>query len=287
MASYKGAPIPILGGVRGVSSGRKAWLCDVWGVLHDGVTAFPSAIDACRRFRNGGGKVVLISNSPKPFFAVAEHLRSLKVPDDCFDALVTSGDAARVLLAARREPCVFHVGPERDASFFDGLDIKLGPPPEATLIVCTGFFDEEHETAEDYDKLFTAFAARRIPMLCANPDLMVERGARLLPCAGALGERYAALGQTVIQAGKPFQPIYEVALGQLGDIISRAEILAIGDGVDTDVKGAYAHGIDPIYIASHVHLGNAANHPLTTDTLAKLFEDRPFRPIAAMSRLGW
>ncbi|MGA7324508.1 MAG: TIGR01459 family HAD-type hydrolase [Rhodomicrobium sp.] len=287
MASFEGAPIPILVGVRGVNSGRKAWLCDVWGVLHDGVTAFPSAIDACRRFKNGGGKVVLISNSPKPSFAVAEHLRSLKVPDDCFDALVTSGDAARMLLAARCEPSVFHIGPERDAGFFDGLDVKLGPAGEATLIVCTGFFDEEHETAEDYNEMFSAFAARGVPMLCANPDLVVERGTRLLPCAGALAERYAALGQAVIQAGKPFQPIYELALGQLAADVSLAEVLAIGDGIDTDIKGACLQGIDAIYVASHVHLGNTATRSLTGDTLATLFQNRPFRPIAAMSRLGW
>jgi HAD superfamily hydrolase (TIGR01459 family) len=282
------AAIPIFESVAGLSADRKAWFCDVWGVLHEGVAAFPQAIEACRIFRQQGGEIVLISNSPRPSGPVLEHLAQAGVPRDCFDALVTSGDVTRDFLETYAGAPVFHLGPERDKVFFDGLAVNLAPAARASVVVCTGFFDEDHETPEDYDGMLAAFATRGAPMICANPDLYVERGSKLLPCAGLLAERYAALGQTVLQAGKPYAPIYDMAMQKLSKPLQRRDLLAIGDGVDTDIKGAYEQGIDAIYIASRVHIKDAAGPgAIGEEALERLFAGRPFRPCGAMLRLAW
>ncbi len=280
--------IPILAGVAEMSENRDAWLCDVWGVLHDGVAVFAPALDACRAFRERGGEVILVSNSPRPSPSVRRHLASLGVPGQCFDALVTSGDVTRNCVQAYGGRPVFHLGPERDKSLFSGLNVAFAPAAEAEALVCTGFFDEEREAAGDYDGLLGAFAARGVPMICANPDLYVEHGSRLLPCAGLLAERYAALGQTVIQAGKPHRPIYDLTIGKLSHPHAPGRMLAIGDGIDTDIKGACALGIDAIYIASRVFRGDAGDGgPLDQPELEDLLAGRPFRPAAAMSQLRW
>ncbi len=285
--TYERAAIPILSGVAKFSENRKAWFCDVWGVLHDGLSAFAPAVEACRIFRKRGGEVILISNSPRPSTPVLDHMASLGVPPDCFDALVTSGDVTRTFIQAYLGEPLFHLGPERDGPLFEGLTVKFAPPAEAQVIVCTGFFHEEWEVPEDYDGLLTAFAARGVPMICANPDLYVERGSRLLPCSGLLAERYAALGQTVIQAGKPYPPIYEAAMRELSRPLPENQILAIGDGISTDIKGASAQGIDSIYIASRVHMGDAQHGGADRELFDRLFAGRPFRPAAAMYQLRW
>lgn len=283
-----GVEIPILDGVAEISQNRKAWLCDVWGVLHDGLTAFPSAIEACRRFRGCGGEVILISNSPRTSAAVLDHLHSVGVPDSCFSALVTSGDVTRNYVAAYSSEPLFHIGPDRDRCLFEGLNVQFAPAAKAAAIVCTGFFDEDNEVPEDYDGMLASFAARGAPMICANPDLVVERGSKLMPCSGLLAERYGALGQTVIQAGKPYRPIYEAAMRKLSRPLPSSELLAIGDGVDTDIRGASGQGINSIYIASRVNMGDAVEAAkLSGQLLGRLFAERPFRPAAALPQLRW
>lgn len=280
--------ISVLTTISDVSVGRSAWFCDVWGVLHDGITVFQSAVEACRTFRLQGGQVILVSNSPRPAPGVLHLLDSIGVPRDCFDALVTSGDVTRSLVASHLDKPMFHLGPERDKSFFDGLAVTFVPPGQADIVVCTGFFDEERETPEDYDPMLATFATRHATMICANPDLYVERGDRLLPCAGLLAARYAALGEAVIQAGKPYRPIYDLAVQQLKSPVSHADILAIGDGIDTDIRGASAFGIDAIYIASRVHVSKDSDRlQLETKMLDEAFLERPFRPSGAMAKLVW
>ena len=287
MSEEKGA-IPILTGVAAISENRKAWLCDVWGVLHDGVDVFAPALEACRAFKARGGEVILISNSPRPSPSVRRHLTSLGVPEDCFNAIATSGDVTRNCVEAYAGRPVFHLGPERDKVLFSGLNVAFAPAAEAVALVCTGFFDEEREMPGDYDGMLTAFAARNVPMICANPDLYVEHGSKLLPCAGLLAERYAALGQTVIQAGKPYRPIYDLAMSKISRTHAPGELLAIGDGIDTDIKGASALGIDSIYIASRVFRGDKGHRdPLDEPELERLLAGRPFRPAAAMPQLRW
>jgi HAD superfamily hydrolase (TIGR01459 family) len=257
-------------------------------VLHDGVSAFPEAIRACRAFRGQGGTIVLISNSPHPSRGVLTHLKRTGFPGDCFDSLVTSGDVTRQFVEAFSGDLMFHIGPERDKLLFEGLNVKFGPRGEAKSCVCTGFFNEDVETAEEYDPLLASLAERGVPMICANPDLYVERGSKLLPCAGLLAVRYAALGQTVFQAGKPYDPIYEAALGQIQKPLAKHDILAIGDGIDTDIRGAASQGIDSIYVASKVHLPEGQMEaPLDSGLLDRLFAGRPFGPLAAMAKLAW
>jgi len=281
------APIPILTGLAEIAASRKAWFCDVWGVLHDGLTAFPSAVEACRAFKRRGGEIVLVSNSPRPHPPVLDHLRAAGVPDDCYDALVTSGDVTRGFIEAYSGEPLFHLGPERDTCLFDGLNVEFTTAANAAVVVCTGFFDEDNETPEDYAPMLASLAARGVPMICANPDLVVERGSKLLPCSGLLAQRYAALGQTVIQAGKPYAPIYKAAMRKLSRPLPQSALLAIGDGIHTDIEGACAQDIDAIYIASRVNLGDAAEGGLTQPMLDGLFAGKPFRPAAAMLQLRW
>ena len=287
MTSPGFVPIAILSSIAALSAGRKAWICDVWGVLHDGAVAFEPAIAACRQFRKSGGEIVLVSNSPRPSADVVAHLAALGISRDCFDAIVTSGDVTRTLVRAYAGEPVLHIGPERDLSFFEGLGVQFVPPADAKVCVCTGFFDEDRDVVEDYDGLLRPLADHSVPMICANPDLHVERGDKLLPCAGLLAARYESFGQTVLQAGKPYAPIYEAAFAKVGRSIGKDAMLAIGDGVDTDIKGAAAQGISSVYIASRVFMKDGGAHALEPSDLEALFARKPFRPSAAMPYLTW
>ncbi len=280
-------PIPILNGLAEIAAGRKAWFCDVWGVLHDGLKPFQSAIDACRAFMRQGGEVVLVSNSPRTSPPVAAHLANVGVPRDSYTTLVTSGDVTRGFVETYATEPMFHLGPDRDKCLFEGLKLQFVSARSAKVAVCTGFFDEDQETVEDYEPMLTSLAARKVPMICANPDLIVERGPRIIPCAGLLAKRYVELGQTVIQAGKPYAPIYEAAQRKLSRPMPKSAILAIGDGTGTDIQGAAAQGIDAIYVASRVNMRDIDERGLTRESLDALFASKPFRPVAAMAQLRW
>jgi HAD superfamily hydrolase (TIGR01459 family) len=184
---------------------------------------------------------------------------------------------------------MFHLGPERDKSIFDGLDLPFVPASEARLLICTGLYNDETESPEDYRDMLAGFAERGVPMICGNPDRMVEKGDKLIPCAGALAELYETLGQNVIYAGKPYRPIYDLALARVAAISGRApdlkHILAIGDGIHTDIAGAGAAGIDSVYVESAVHL--QGREELTQGALRSLFRDTPRKPIAAIRHLVW
>ncbi|WP_173932509.1 TIGR01459 family HAD-type hydrolase [Chelativorans sp. Marseille-P2723] len=231
-------------------------LCDVWGVVHNGISAFPAAVKALQRMREKGKAVVLITNAPRLRDAVEEQLQRLGVPQDSYHRVVTSGDVTQELVreGPRR---LFHIGPERDLSFFDGLDVELVEEFEADGVVCTGLEDDETETPEDYADLLRRLRARNLPFICANPDIVVERGDKLIFCAGALAREYSLLGGRTLIAGKPHRPIYDAALASaeevLGRPVAQEKVLAIGDGILTDVKGAAALGIDVLYVTEGVH----------------------------------
>lgn len=231
--------------------------CDVWGVIHNGVGAYPAACAALEAFRKSGGTVILVSNAPRPNPSVMPQLRTLGVPDTAWDAIVTSGDVARRLIADRAGEKLYFIGAERDHHLFAGLDAPQAGIDEAGYIVCTGFADDETETVDDYHERLRALAARKLLLLCANPDLVVERGHKMIPCAGAIAERYAALGGEVTQTGKPFRPIYETALAKAAEIrgkpVPASRILAIGDAIRTDVAGAVGIGIDVLFVMRGIH----------------------------------
>jgi HAD superfamily hydrolase (TIGR01459 family) len=235
----------------------RALLCDVWGVVHDGTRAHLPATDALTSFRDGGGRVILITNAPRPKADVVEMLDRFGVPRESYDDVITSGDTARSLLAERPGVRLYHLGPDRDLPIYFGLKVEFADKDDCELISCTGLFDDEKETPDDYLESFAAWQARGVPMLCVNPDIVVERGDRLVWCAGALAERYREQNGETIIVGKPYAPIYRVALDRLsalaGHPVDKASVLAIGDGIDTDIRGAVGQGIDVVFVTGGIH----------------------------------
>jgi HAD superfamily hydrolase (TIGR01459 family) len=230
-------------------------LCDVWGVLHNGIAPFPHAGKALAEARTDGTTVVLITNSPRPNDSVAIQLDGIGVPREAWDRIVTSGDVTRGLIR-QGPPNVYFLGPDRDLNLLDGTEAFAVKEKDAEAIVCTGFFNDETETPEDYRDLLTRFADRNVPMICANPDLIVERGERLIPCAGAMAAFYEQLGGETRIAGKPHRPIYGEALRQATQLrgpFDPARVVAVGDGMPTDVRGAINEGLDLLYISAGIH----------------------------------
>ncbi len=230
-------------------------LCDVWGVLHNGVEAFREAGLALADARQRGATVVLITNSPRPHPGVIVQIRGLGVPDAAYDRIVTSGDVTRALIQAGPKK-IFFIGAERDLPLIEGLGVEMVSAADADIIVCAGFFDDETETPEDYRATLAPLARRGVPFICANPDLVVERGHKLIPCAGAIAEVYTALGGEARIAGKPHRPIYRAAIGEARAArgpFEASRVLAIGDGMPTDVRGAQEFGIDLLYIGAGIH----------------------------------
>jgi HAD superfamily hydrolase (TIGR01459 family) len=246
-------------GLNDIAGDYDALLCDVWGVLHNGVRAFPNAVDALQKFRQGGGRVVLVTNAPRPSLPIRLQLKSLGVPDDAYDALVTSGDVTRTVIAAWPGVKVLHVGHERDLSFYEGLDAKLVSEAEAELISCTGLFDDNVETPENYRELFGRLVKRRLPMICANPDIVVERGDRLIYCGGALARLYSEMGGEAILVGKPHAPIYAAAKKRFSEFGAR-RILAVGDGLPTDIRGAVENGVPVLFVTGGIHAADFGPH---------------------------
>lgn len=281
------APIPLLSSIAPLAGDAAAWLVDIWGVIHNGVRPFDAACAACVRLREAGGIVVLVSNSPRPNAAVARQLDAIGVPRQAWDAIVTSGDVARTLIGAYAGRALFHIGPERDLPIFEGLAVTRVPLASAEAVVCTGLFDDEREGPNDYAETLAQCAARGLPMICANPDIMVERGGRMIYCAGALAEAYAALGGVVEFAGKPYLPIYRLTLETLQRLqpgtADKARLFAIGDGIRTDIAGAAAAGLRSVFVASGVHVKGG----LTAEAIAELFPPGTPRPVAAMPQLAW
>ena len=271
-------------------SGRyAAILCDVWGVLHNGVEHFGQAAAALAAARDRGLAVVLITNAPRPHEGVEAQLASLAVPEAAWDCVVTSGDVTRELVSAgpRR---IFHLGPERDLSLYDGLDIEIVEEFEADSVVCTGLFDDEIETPDDYAEMLRRLRARNLPMVCANPDIVVERGDRVVWCGGALARDYGLLGGRTLVAGKPHAPIYAAALKAAGEVLGREvrreEALAVGDGMLTDIKGAHDNGINALYVSGGIHSRDYGHPDDPEPEKLQAFLDRHgFSPVATMPKL--
>lgn len=237
-------------------------LCDLWGCLHNGVTPFPAAVTALEAFRDAGKTVVLLTNSPRPAPSVKTQLDEIGVAPDLYAGIVASGDAARAAMASGAYgQNVYHIGPDRDAGFFAGVetedfyqgtDVKRVPLDQAEGMVCTGLVDDSTQTPEDYRALFLEAKSRGLKMLCANPDIVVDRGDQRIYCAGALAEAYRDMGGEAHYFGKPHPPIYELAFNRLTQItqriVDKSEILCIGDGITTDIKGAQGEDLDSLFV---------------------------------------
>jgi HAD superfamily hydrolase (TIGR01459 family) len=243
--------------LRDLVDGKDVLLSDIWGVVHNGLVSFPQACDALLSFRKQGGTVILITNAPRPADSVQRQLRKLGVADDVYDAIVSSGDLTRHFVADHPGRKVFWLGPERDNSIYRGLDPALSPLEQADYIDCTGLLDDETETPEDYRGMMLQARERNLTLICANPDIVVERGDRLIYCAGAIAELYRELGGEVIFYGKPHRPIYEraiqLAAERKGQAPALNRVLAIGDSVRTDLAGAHGFGIDCLFVTRGIH----------------------------------
>lgn len=279
---------PVLGGFGIIAPNYKLLLSDVWGVVHNGVAAYPAACEALKTARANGATVILISNAPRPGVVVAKQIAKWGVPADCYDTIVASGDVARTELEFHPEAKLFHLGPARDLPNYDGLPNKLVGEGECDIAVVTGPFNDEVEVAEDYRAMLEKLIKRDVLMLCANPDLVVERGDKLIVCAGALAQLYEQMGGKAIYAGKPYAPIYDqvvaVAEKMRGEKIRKEEMLAIGDGARTDLKGAALQGIDCLFITGGIH---AEDFSEEKNRAGEIFAEQAAWPVGMMHRLKW
>ena len=234
-----------------------AILSDVWGVVHNGVVAHAEAVEALRRFRQAGGRVVLITNAPRAVAPIVDMLDRLHVPRDAYDAVITSGEMTRAMIAPYRGKIIHHIGPPTiDDSIYDGLGVIRGPAEEAEAVVVTDL-DTDDDTPDMYEARIAVWLRRKLPLICANPDRVVEHGGRIIYCGGALADLYEAHGGRIRMAGKPYRQIYDEAL-RLADTaagrpLERSRILAIGDSVRTDAIGAANAGLDLLFITGSIH----------------------------------
>ena len=275
--------------LRDLVGGVDVLLSDIWGVVHNGLVAFPEACQALHGFRAQGGTVILITNAPRPADSVQRQLRKLGVADDTYDAIVSSGDLTRHFVADHPGQKMFWLGPERDHSIYRGLDPVLAPLEQADYIVCTGLFDDETESAETYRAMLLKARERKLTLVCANPDIVVERGDRLIYCAGAIAELYLELGGEVIFYGKPHLPIYQRAIAlagtRRGQAIELGRVLAIGDSVRTDLAGARGFGVDCLFVTRGIHAEDFEGVDQLDPVSVKELFGHP--PRALMRELRW
>jgi HAD superfamily hydrolase (TIGR01459 family) len=287
-----------IAGLGEIADRYDAILCDVWGVLHNGREAFRPASDALTAFRRRGGVVVLITNAPRPSAPIQAQAVKLGVSPDAFDAVVTSGDVTVALISERKGEPVHHVGPPRDLSLFEAAALSTGVKPvlapleEAKYVLCTGLFHDDVETPADYEERLRAMAARGLPFICANPDLIIHRGSDLVYCAGALAQRYEELGGAAIYAGKPHPPVYRAALAAAeaarGRPIEPSRVLAIGDAMRTDIAGAARQNFDALFISAGIHHDevHGGGPRVEADRLTELFQREELWPVATARSLG-
>lgn len=284
---------PEITGLRSIIARYDLILCDLWGVMHNGINAIPGANDAVTRARATGATVMMISNAPRPGPVVARQIEGYGVPKSAYDDVVASGDVTREELIARPGAKVFHLGPQRDLPNYEGLDLTLVDFDSADLIVCSGPFNDAGDQPEQYRELLTRAKARGLTLICANPDIVVERGDRLVWCAGALAAIYDEIGGKTIYAGKPHPQIYEIALKRTaklrGKEVDAKRVLAVGDGLRTDILGAVRNGFDSLFIARGIHAADLAGEDGAHDAakLAKAFADIGATPTGVMREFIW
>lgn len=283
---------PILTEARDLLTDYDVIFCDVWGVVHNGRTAYVDGCAALTRFRKQGGTVILVSNAPRTAKSVAGILDEKGVPTDCWDAIVSSGDLALAHASAEAFEAVHHIGPDRDLDLFDAALVTRVPLADAEAVLCTGLIHDRTETAEHYRPLLLEARGAGLPFICANPDLVVDVGGDLLPCAGSIAAVYEELGGEVYWAGKPFAPAYEAAAQKAARLrtppIDKDRILAIGDAVRTDIAGANAFGIDAMFIGQGIHRDTVmSDGAIAPGALEELFAADTPRAVAAMAGLAW
>jgi HAD superfamily hydrolase (TIGR01459 family) len=280
------APVRI-NGLSAIAPEYDSLVCDVWGVVHNGRAPYPSAVAAMQEYRRTRGPVILLSNAPRLAGDVQGQLDKLHVPRDCYDLIVTSGEATRGEIARRardgRLP-LLHIGPPRDNGVFEGLDVRLTNVDEADIVLATGLYDDDREGPEDYRVTLERMAARGLVMICANPDVVVQRGERLIYCAGAIARLYEEMGGTAVYFGKPHAPVFHAAIAAAKQKGAGEKPLVIGDNLETDIAGANRVGLDALFIAGGVHgAGLARSH----ESVNVLLAHSGVRARAWMNVLAW
>lgn len=273
-----------ISGLGDIAEDYDALLCDIWGVIHNGRVAFHDACEALERFRSERGPVILVSNSPRPSVAIPEQFRQIGVPGELWDAIVTSGDATIDELSRRAPGPAFKLGPERDDQLYENLELHFSDLADAAFISCTGLFDDDVETPEDYVDLLTEARDMGVPLVCANPDVQVRRGDKVIYCGGALAQLYEKLGGEVIYSGKPHPPIYRLSRAWLAEImgyeVTTDRVLAIGDNIFTDLLGAQQEDYDCLFITGGLHAQKA-------EQLKGLLVEHNIRASYMSSELTW
>lgn len=285
-------PVRILQNLAEISAVYDAIFCDLWGCYHNGITPYPAAVAACQAFRASGGHVILLTNAPRPAPSVKGTLDMMGAPEDSYDAIVSSGSACQAALASGQYGDRFHyVGPGRDTHMLADLGLAPVELDKASAILLTGLRDDRTETPDDYADEIAGWVARGLTVLCANPDIVVDRGETRLWCAGALAERHGEAGGDVVYFGKPHLPVYErchEVLDELaGEATPKSRILAIGDGVRTDVPGGIAAGLDTIFVTGGLSardFGADVENP-DFDALQAYLDETGLAPRYAMGRL--
>ena len=276
-----------------IAAGYDLLICDIWGIVHDGVSPHRAAGEALARYRAGGGTVVLVSNAPRPHDVVRRQMDRIGVRDDAADAIVTSGDVTVGLIAERPGQPFYLLGLKRDVDTFGALGAKLSSIDQAAYVVCTGLINDDYETPDDYRDILRAIRDRGLLMICANPDLVVERGDKIIYCAGSLADAYAALGGEVIYAGKPYRPIYDrafaLAIKARGAAVPLARTLVIGDAIRTDISGAAMLGADSLFVTAgiHAHEIHSGSGAIDDAKLAAFMQAAAHRPRYVMQKLVW
>lgn len=286
-------PPPVLSHAAPLLAQYDVIFCDVWGVVHNGLTAFEGACSALEKFRADGGTVILVSNAPVPKHRVAETLETRHVPRSAWDDIVSSGDIALAHLDERGFKRLYCIGPQdRDQALFSALKAQSVPLAEAEAIICTGLNFDRSETPDDYRGLLEDALKHRLPFVCANPDFVVDVGGQLYYCAGAIADVYAHMGGAVFWAGKPHLNAYETAHAKAEALrdrnVPREKILVIGDSLRTDMKGAENFGCGALFIASGIHRHETMDEiSLSPKRLEELFVPGSPPAIGAMAELAW
>lgn len=284
-------PLPhMISGLSEIAADYDVLVCDIWGVLHDGQSPFPDVDEALGNFRNKGGKVLLLSNAPRPGETALKRLDTIGNKRSSYDDILTSGDATRALLIdmAEQGKKACHIGPDKDADLVADLTIELVEMAEADVVLFSGMYDDMNETPDDYAGLLTEMQARNLAMICPNPDRTAQFGGKILYCAGAVAEKYENNGGEVIWIGKPYERVYSCvrAMAQSMTGLETPRLLAIGDGPKTDIPGAQAAGIDALFIAGGIAGASGAKIDTAQD-IAALLSDENTQSRFAMRHLAW
>lgn len=268
--------------------------CDVWGVMHNGQAAYADAGEALARFRANGGTVILVSNAPVPAEGVVRVLDRTGVRREAWDAIVSSGDIALAHIAEKGYRKLHCIGPaRRDSMLFKRLPGESVGLDLADAIVCTGLVDDGNETVDTYVPLIADGVARKLPFVCANPDLVVDVGRKRYLCAGSIAAEYEARGGDVFWAGKPHHSAYAAAFRKAEELRgarpATTRVLAIGDAVRTDLAAAKGAGVDALFIASGIHNDEVLSMgEIDAGKLTALFSPPGTPPaVAAMTQLRW